>query len=148
MKTEDFKFIEYQLYCFKRADKIIKDIEEEYIWKTNGSVAAWLRSINQDENTLEEQAQKITESKRIKEIKEWQGLINRVLVYFYTHKPTFYKFVKLKYFNLASEYEIKDFLKINDMEYTILKERVIFCIYLNALKEGLLNKKGVNKNGV
>lgn len=139
MRTKDFKLIEYQLYKYKSAEERIKEIEDEYIWKINGSNQAWLRGINNDENTFEEQVQKMIDDKKINKVKKWQEFIKGILAIFYVKKRTYYQFIKLRYFDLISDAEIMEYLGLDNKTFMILKEKVIFSIYLNALKENMID---------
>lgn len=106
--------------------------------KVNLSPTAWLRKNNKYSNTFEDQVCKIADDKRIIEIKKWQVFLNRILAFFKREKPIYYHFIKLKYFERKNEEELLHIFNFEKKKLKIFNEKIIFEIYINAIKENLI----------
>ena len=112
MNKYEYRKIEYFLYNYKDTDRIIKQIENNFINRTNITLNSWIK----DKNTLENQVIKIIDNKNILELKKWQVLNKEVLAFFMKKYPEYYNFLKLKYLEKRSKEEIKESLKIDFKE--------------------------------
>ena len=133
MNKYEYRKIEYFLYNYKDTDRIIKQIENNFINRTNITLNSWIK----DKNTLENQVIKIIDNKNILELKKWQVLNKEVLAFFMKKYPEYYNFLKLKYLEKRSKEEIKESLKIDFKEQKKLKDKLIELIYINANKRNL-----------
>ena len=89
MKEGIYKITEYYLYNFKNIDKIIGDISERIIDNINISGSAWLKSKNIYGNTLENQAIRLAENKKIYNLKKAKFVINQYMEIFKKRNPKF-----------------------------------------------------------
>lgn len=84
MKDSAYKKTEYYLYNYTKIDEIIENIKEDIIAYANVSGSAWLRArgFKATSNTVENQAIKIADSKRIKDLKKVKTIIGQYLKIF------------------------------------------------------------------
>ena len=78
MKDSIYKMTEYYLYNFKNIDNIIDDISERIISSINISSRAWLKNKKTYSNTLENQAIKLADNKKINNLKRAKIIINHL----------------------------------------------------------------------
>ena len=108
----------------------------------NVSNNAWIKSINETSNTIEDQAIKIIDDGLIKEYKKWQVFLKKILVFLCEKKPIYYKYLKLKYFLNKDDLEIVRLMKIDSKKIKFLKAKLIEFIYEIKKKEKIeLNKE-------
>lgn len=138
MKDKNYDKIIFYLYNYNNIDNLIKKREIDIIDSTNITSNAWVKSIKENENTLENQAIKLAEDTQIIEYKQWQVFIKGILVFLCKNKPICYKYLYLKYFLQKNNEEIIRTLKINLKELKELKAKLIEFIYKNAQNRNLI----------
>ena len=136
MNEKEFKKIEFYLYNYKNLDKLINDEIEKYVDYSNTSVSAWLKGINRFNNTVENQAIRIANDPKIKEIKKWKAFLKEMLIFLRKNQYEQYVYVKLKYFKEMNDDEMID--KVNLTDLKILRRDVISFIYEKAKEREIL----------
>ena len=137
MKDSTFKKTEYYLYIYKDIDNVIEDIRERIISAVNISGSAWLRGKNRDCNTVENQAIRLADNKKIYNLKKAKVVIGHYLKVFKERNPKRFKFIKLKYFDKASPLEIKRTLGYNDKQQIDITNMVVSFFYKQFKKAGI-----------
>ena len=137
MTEQEYKKIEFYLYNYNKINRLIKKRETDLIDSVNVSNSAWIKSLKETGNTTEEQAIKIIDDNLIKEYKEWQVFLKKILVFLCEKKPIYYKYLKLKYFLNKDDLEIIKLMKIDSKRVKILKVKLIEFIYEIKNKENL-----------
>lgn len=132
MNKTEYKKIEYYLYNYNNIDELIDEIKDGLINSVNVSGSAWRKGITVCNNTLENQAIKIIENKKILEFKRWQVLIKKVLAFLLQKYPKYYDFIIQKYIQKKSKDEIEQALKFNFKKQKIIKDKLIEFVYKNA----------------
>lgn len=133
-----FKKIEFYLYNYHNIDELIKQTEMDIMDCTNISATSWIRGIkNNSANTVENQAIRIIDSKRIKDYKRWKILLRKLLKILREKKPKIYAFIKAKYFEKDTKEDITEKLKISVEIQKDITKKVVSFIYRYAKKEGL-----------
>ena len=105
MTKQECKKIEFYLYNYNRINLLIKEREMQIIDSINVSSRSWIKSLKGIGNTTEDQVIKLIEDKLIKEYKEWQVFIKKILAFVFENKSIYYKYLKLKY--LLEKYDKK-----------------------------------------
>ena len=142
MTEQEYKKIEFYLYNYHKINRLIRDREIDLIDSINVSNNAWIKSINETSNTMEDQAIKIIDDNLIKEYKEWQVFLKKILVFLCEKNPIYYKYLKLKYFLNKEDFEIIKLMKIDSKKIKFLKAKLIEFIYEIKKKEKIeLNKE-------
>ena len=129
MTEQEYKKVEFYLYNYHKINYLIKIRETDLIDSINVSNNAWIKSIKDTSNTMEEQAIKIIDDNLIKEYKEWQVFLKKILVFLYEKKPIYYKYLKLKYFLNKDDLEIIKLMKIDSKKIKILKNKLIEFVF-------------------
>lgn len=137
MTEQEYKKIEFYLYNYHKINFLIREREMHLIDSINVSNNAWIKSLNESSNTIEDQVIKIIEDNLIKEYKEWQVFLKKILVFLCEKQPTYYKYLKLKYFLNKDDLEIIKLMKIDFKRVKILKVKLIEFIYEIKNKENL-----------
>jgi len=137
VKENVYKKTEYYLYNFKRIDEIIEEIRESIIDSVNISGSAWLKGKSFNSNTLENQAIKLADSKKINNLNKAKVVINHYLKIFKERNPKRYNFIKLKYFEKATPLEIKKILKYDEKQQNDIAEMVVSFFYKQFKKAGI-----------
>lgn len=135
MTRQECKKIEFYLYNYNRINILIKEREMQIIDSINVSSKSWIKSLKGIGNTTEDQVIKLIEDKLIKEYKEWQVFIKKILAFLYEYKPMYYKYLKLKYFLEKDDKEIMKILKINFEQLKRLKIKLLTFIDKNKNKD-------------
>ncbi len=135
MTRQECKKIEFYLYNYNRINILIKEREMQIIDSINVSSRSWIKSLKGIGNTTEDQVIKLIEDKLIKEYKEWQVFIKKILAFLYEYKPMYYKYLKLKYFLEKDDKEIMKILKINFEQLKRLKIKLLTFIDKNKNKD-------------
>ena len=135
MTRQECKKIEFYLYNHNRINILIKEREMQIIDSINVSSRSWIKSLKGIGNTTEDQVIKLIEDKLIKEYKEWQVFIKKILAFLYEYKPMYYKYLKLKYFLEKDDKEIMKILKINFEQLKRLKIKLLTFIDKNKNKD-------------
>lgn len=142
MTEQEYKEIEFYLYNYHKINNLIREREIDLIDSINVSNNAWIKSINETSNTIEDQAIKIIDDGLIKEYKKWQVFLKKILVFLCEKKPIYYKYLKLKYFLNKDDLEIVRLMKIDSKKVKFLKAKLIEFIYEIKNKEKIeLNKE-------
>lgn len=131
MTEQEYKKIEFYLYNYSKINLLIREREMQIIESINVSNNAWIKSLKTTSNTTEDQIIKLLEDNKIKEYKEWQVFLKRILAFLYENKKLYYKYLKLKYFLNKEDKEIVKLLKIDSKKLKILKIKLIEFIYKN-----------------
>ena len=137
MKDNVYKKVEYYLYSYKDIDEIIEDIRERIICAVNISGSAWLRGKNRDSNTVENQAIRLADNKKIYNLKKAKAVITQCLKVFKSRNFKRYEFIKMKYLDKASPLEIKRTLGYNDKQQADITNMVVSFFYKQFKKAGI-----------
>ena len=129
MTEQEYKKVEFYLYNYHKINYLIKNRETDLIDTINVSNNAWIKSIKDTSNTMEDQAIKIIDDNLIKEYKEWQVFLKKILVFLWEKKPIYYKYLKLKYFLNKDNLEIIKLMKIDSKKIKILKNKLIEFVF-------------------
>ena len=133
MKDNIFKKTEYYLYNYKEIDKKIDEIRESIIERVNISTYSHLIG----KNSLEEQAIKLAENKKIYALKKVKVIITHYLKVFKERNSKRYEFIKMKYFDKASPIEIKRVLGYDDKQQKDITNTVVSFFYRQFKKAGI-----------
>ena len=132
MTEQEYKKVEFYLYNYHKINYLIKIRETDLIDSINVSNNAWIKSIKDTSNTMEEQAIKIIDDNLIKEYKEWQVFLKKILVFLCNKNFLLYNIAVLYYMeNENLEYILKT-LKIDLKDFILLDKKLISLIYKNA----------------
>ena len=134
MTKQECRKIEFYLYNYNRINLLIKEREMQIIDSINVSNKSWIKSLKGIGNTTEDQVIKLIEDNLIKEYKQWQVFIKKILAFLYEYKPLYYKYLKLKYLLEKDNKEIMRVLKINFEQLKILRIKLLTFIYKNGNK--------------
>lgn len=129
MKVNEYKKTEYYLYNYRNIDNIIKEIEDSIIDAVNISGSAWLRGRKNDSYTVENQAIRLAENKKIYNLKKVKAIIQYCLKIFKDKNLKRYEFIKMKYFDKASPLEIKRVLGYNEKQQADITNMVVSFFY-------------------
>lgn len=135
MTKQECKKIEFYLYNYNRINLLIKEREMQIIDSINVSNRNWIKSLKGIGNTTEDQVIKLIKDNLIKEYKQWQVFIKKILAFLYEYKPLYYKYLKLKYLLEKDNKEIMRVLKINFEQLKILRIKLLTFIYKNGNKD-------------
>ncbi|MBE5806666.1 MAG: hypothetical protein E7313_08205 [Clostridiales bacterium] len=138
MDRKEFRKTEFFLYNYYNLDNMIKEIQEEIISAINVSGNTWVRGITLYNNTLENQIIRLVEDKRILNIKRWQVLIKKVLVFLYKKYPLYFNVLKLKYFEKRTILEIQEALKIDFKSFKKINYKLVVFVAKNAKLRNLI----------
>lgn len=134
MTKQECKKIEFYLYNYNRINILIKEREMQIIDSINVSSRSWIKSLKGIGNTTEDQIIKLIEDNLIKEYREWQVFIKKILAFLYENKSIYYKYLKLKYLLEKDDKEIMKILKINFKQLRKLRIKLLAFIYKNENK--------------
>ena len=123
MNKEKINKILFYLYNYENIDDLIEQRKNEIIDTVNVSSVAWIKSKQGNGNTLEDQVIKLIEDPLILEYKRWQVFVKRMLVFLSLYKPTFYKYVFLKFMQKKENDEISKALNLDFKHLKILKAK-------------------------
>lgn len=137
MKENIYKRTEYYLYNYKNIDSIIQDIQDDIIDSVNVSGTAWIKGKNLGSNTVENQAIKLADNKRIYNLKKAKVVIKHYMEIFKERNPKRYKFIKLKYFEKATPMDISKILKYNEKQQKDITDMVVSFFYKQLKKAGI-----------
>ena len=137
MTRQECKKIEFYLYNYNKINILIKEREMQIIDSINVSSRSWIKSLKGIGNTTEDQVIKLIEDNLIKEYKEWQVFIKKILAFLYENKSIYYKYLKLKYLLEKDDKEIMKILKINFKQLRKLRIKLLTFIYKNENKGNL-----------
>ena len=134
----EFRTMEFFLYNYKDLDKMIKDIEKEYIDLISGSVFTWLKSQSEEQNTLEDQVICMIDDNRIRSYRKWQAFLKERFAFLYVNYPKLYKFIIFKYVNKKDKAFIKAKLHMNDIEVKRIRNIIIYWLCENAIEKKII----------
>lgn len=138
MNKEKINKILFYLYNYENIDDLIEQRKNEIIDTVNVSSIAWIKSKQGNGNTLEDQVIKLIEDPLILEYKRWQVFLKRMLVFLSLYKPTFYKYVFLKFMQKKENDEISKALNLDFKHLKILKVKLLELFYKNAKLRNLV----------
>lgn len=138
MNKEKINKILFYLYNYENIDDLIEQRKNEIIDTVNVSSIAWIKSKQGNGNTLEDQVIKLIEDPLIREYKRWQVFVKRMLVFLSLYKPTFYKYVFLKFMQKKENDEISKALNLDFKHLKILKAKLLELFYKNAKLRNLV----------
>lgn len=138
MNKEKINKILFYLYNYENIDDLIEQRKNEIIDTVNVSSIAWIKSKQGNGNTLEDQVIKLIEDPLILEYKRWQVFVKRMLVFLSLYKPTFYKYVFLKFMQKKENDEISKALNLDFKHLKILKVKLLELFYKNAKLRNLV----------
>ena len=133
MKDSIFKKTEYYLYNYRDIDKRIDEIREDIIDSVNISSYTYLSG----KNTLEEQAIKLADNRKIYSLRKAKAITEHYLKVFKQRNSKRYEFIKMKYFEKASPIEIKRVLGYNDKQQKDITNTVVSFFYRQLKKAGI-----------
>lgn len=125
MKENIYIKVEYYLYNYKNIDNKIDDIRDGIIDSVNISTHSHLIR----KNSVEEQAIKLAENKRVYNLRKIQKVIQHYLEVFRNRNPKRYCFIKMKYFDKATPLEIEKKLKYNVKQQKDITDMVVSFFY-------------------
>lgn len=137
MKENIYKKTEYYLYNYKNIDKLIEDIKQDIIDTSDGSVNAWLKGLKHNSNSVENQAIKIADSKKIQYLKKAKIIIDYYMNIFKKRNLKRYEFIKLKYLDKANSTEIEKSLRYNKKQQIDITNMVVSFFYRQFKKAGI-----------
>lgn len=129
MKENIYKKVEYYLYNFKNIDNIVLDIRENIIDRVDISASSWLKGKSGTGNTVENQAIKLAENKKIYTLKKVQKVIQHYMEIFRNRNPKRYNFIRMKYFDKATPLEIEKKLKYNVKQQKDITDMIVSFFY-------------------
>ena len=133
MKENVYKRIEYYLYNYKNIDNRIEEIRESIIESVNISTHSHLIG----KNSVEEQAIKLADNKKIYNLKKAKAVISHYLKLFKSRNYKRYEFIKMKYLDKSSPLEIKRELGYNEKQQADITNMVVSFFYKKFKKAGI-----------
>ncbi|MBR6689568.1 MAG: hypothetical protein IKL68_06100 [Clostridia bacterium] len=133
MKENVYKRIEYYLYNYKNIDNKIEEIRESIIESVSISTHSHLIG----KNSVEEQAIKLADNRKIYNLKKAKAVISHYLKLFKSRNYKRYEFIKMKYLDKSSPLEIKRELGYNDKQQADITNMVVSFFYKKFKKAGI-----------
>ncbi|MGN1299633.1 MAG: hypothetical protein ACI4UE_06610 [Candidatus Scatovivens sp.] len=133
MKEKVFKKVEYYLYNYKNIDNKIDEIRERIIESVNISTHSHLIG----KNSVEEQAIKLADNRKIYNLRKAKTIIVHYLKVFKSRNSKRYEFIKMKYFDKASPLEIKRVLGYSNKQQKDITNMVVSFFYKQFKKAGI-----------
>ncbi len=137
MKENIYKKVEYYLYNYKNIDNIITNIRESIIDTVNISGGAWLKGKSTDINTVENQAIRLADNKKIYTLRKVKLVIDHYMKVFRQRNPKRYNFIKMKYFDKATPVDIEKVLKYNSKQQKDISDMIVSFFYRQFKKNGI-----------
>ncbi len=137
MKENVYKKVEYYLYNYKDIDNIIENIKESVIWTVNISGKAWLKGKTIDSNTVENQAIRLADNKKIYTLRKVKAVISHYMKVFKERNPKRYNFIKMKYFDKANPLQIEKILKYDNKQQKDITDMVVSFFYRQFKKNNI-----------
>lgn len=125
MKENIYKKVEYYLYNYKNIDNKIEEIRDSIIESVN--ISTYSHLIGQ--NSVEEQAIKLAENKKVYNLRKVKKVIQYYMEVFRNRNPKRYNFIKMKYFDKATPLEIERKLKYSAKQQKDITEMVVSFFY-------------------
>lgn len=140
MTEQEYKKVEFYLYNYHKINYLIKIRETDLIDSINVSNNAWIKSIKDTSNTMEEQAIKIIDDNLIKEYQEWKKLIDNILQELRKYDKTKLKVVEYKFFGNIPEDVIADELFVSKTTVRTYINDIYFEVGILATFNNLITK--------
>ena len=140
MKENVYKKVEYYLYNYKDIDNIIENIRESVIGTVNISGKAWLKGKTIDSNTVENQAIRLADNKKIYTLRKVKAVISHYMKVFKERNPKRYNFIKMKYFDKANPLQIERILKYDNKQQKDITDMVVSFFYRQFKKNNIGGK--------
>lgn len=137
MKENVYKKVEYYLYNYKDIDNIIENIRESVIGTVNISGKAWLKGKTIDSNTVENQAIRLADNKKIYTLRKVKAVISHYMKVFKERNPKRYNFIKMKYFDKANPLQIERILKYDNKQQKDITDMVVSFFYRQLKKNNI-----------
>ena len=137
MKENVYKKVEYYLYNYKDIDNIIENIRESVIGTVNISGKAWLQGKTIDSNTVENQAIRLADNKKIYTLRKVKAVISHYMKVFKERNPKRYNFIKMKYFDKANPLQIERILKYDNKQQKDITDMVVSFFYRQFKKNNI-----------
>lgn len=137
MKENVYKKVEYYLYNYKDIDNIIENIKESVIWTVNISGKAWLKGKTIDSNTVENQAIRLADNKKIYTLRKVKAVISHYMKVFKERNPKRYNFIKMKYFDKANPLQIERIFKYDNKQQKDITDMVVSFFYRQFKKNNI-----------
>ena len=136
------KEISFMMYNSQNIDKLIENRKDELIDTINVTNRAWIKSLKQEGNTIEDIIVKFDDDRKILKIKKWQSfLISFFNILKKFERPLYYQFIELKYIRKLDNKEIMEQLKLNEVALKNLEIQVKWIAYRYAIKEKLFKEE-------
>jgi len=133
VKENVYKRVEYYLYNYKNIDNKIEEIRESIIESVSISTHSHLIG----KNSVEEQAIKLADNRKIYNLKKAKAVISHYLKLFKSRNYKRYEFIKMKYLDKSSPLEIKRELGYNDKQQADITNMVVSFFYKKFKKAGI-----------
>lgn len=137
MKENVYKKVEYYLYNYKDIDNIIENIKESVIGTVNISGKAWLKGKTINSNTVENQAIRLADNKKIYTLRKVKAVISHYMKVFKERNPKRYNFIKMKYFDKANPLQIERILKYDNKQQKDITDMVVSFFYRQFKKNNI-----------
>ena len=137
MKENVYKKVEYYLYNYKDIDNIIENIRESVIGTVNISGKAWLKGKTIDSNTVENEAIRLADNKKIYTLRKVKAVISHYMKVFKERNPKRYNFIKMKYFDKANPLQIERILKYDNKQQKDITDMVVSFFYRQFKKNNI-----------
>ena len=116
------KEISFMMYNSQNKDELIDTI--------NVTNRAWIKSLKQEGNTIEDIIAKFDDDRKILRLKKWQSfLISFFNILKKFERPLYYHFIELKYIKKLDNKEIMEQLKVNEVALKNLEIQVKLKIH-------------------
>ena len=136
------KEISFMMYNSQNIDKLIENRKDEIIDTINVTNRAWIKSLKQEGNTIEDIIVKFDDDRKILRLKKWQSfLISFFNILKKFERPLYYQFIELKYIKKLDNKEIMEQLKLNEVALKNLEIQVKWIAYRYAIKEELFKEE-------
>ena len=136
------KEISFMMYNSQNIDKLIENRKDELIDTINVTNRAWIKSLKQEGNTIEDIIAKFDDDRKILRLKKWQSfLISFFNILKKFERPLYYQFIELKYIKKLDNKEIMEQLKVNEVALKNLEIQVKWIAYRYAIKEELFKEE-------
>ncbi|MFG6318382.1 MAG: hypothetical protein K1W33_00735 [Clostridia bacterium] len=125
----------FMLFNYNNIDKLIEERKDELIDKMKISKTAYLKSIKQSNNILEDIIIKFEDDSKIKRFKIWQNLINKFMSSLYDEEDRlYYLIMKYKYQDKLTEEFIRDKTNLDELELREIDIYLKWVLYQYAIK--------------
>lgn len=125
----------FMLFNYNNIDKLIEERKDELIDKMKISKTAYLKSIKQSNNILEDIIIKFEDDSKIKRFKIWQNLINKFMSSLYDEEDRlYYLIMKYKYQDKLTEEFIRDKTNLEELELREIDIYLKWVLYQYAIK--------------